>query len=563
MGPQIVHLPDGQKFTVTPVFGGLFFKSHELTTHHHVFPIGWTVILNTKDTIVRPGSSADATGAADSGNNHRGNDDDILMGESRRPHVHSYTNPTLQGDNLFISSISNPSSTEFKPPASPTRQIAMMLWITLYWYFHQPEPLPYLTTEASRMTPDEGKPKGEWRINVKRDGVLRGRNLIPKLERMGLIATLDSAVGTSITDNGEGWTEMFVSKRMFWQIPGRLFLFTLQPNRSMSSFPGSPATSRPGSPSQGELTFGHHQKPSEGRPNSPYSSGSRLEHEGPPSAIPSTLATAPTFPTGPFFSSSHLPTYYPPAPLTYTITNGIRHPLRPKPPRMGEIFYARYIESLGQYLSFRVASLSPKPVPYTGPVGLKPIEHNYLLNLSDTSLLQMWLANQRVKSFWGEYVPDFLTNAMSARHSFPVIGMWDGVPFGYFEIYWVKEDVLGQHLGSDNGDWDRGLHLLIGEEWARGRVPYWLTSLLHWCWTADYRTMSLCTEPRIDNLRYDCNGNARVIIFKTNVELGLSNIFKQWALPRNAKYPSHTSNRGFCDYDERHGMGQQSKRKWS
>jgi hypothetical protein len=82
--------------------------------------------------------------------------------------------------------------------------------------------------------------------------------------------------------------------------------------------------------------------------------------------------------------------------------------------------------------------------------------------------------------------------------------MWDGVPFGYFEIYWVKEDPLGQKLGDLIGDWDRGLHILVGEEWARGRVPTWLSSLVHWCLTADFRTMSICLEPRVDNERLVC-----------------------------------------------------------
>ena len=88
---------------------------------------------------------------------------------------------------------------------------------------------------------------------------------------------------------------------------------------------------------------------------------------------------------------------------------------------------------------------------------------------------------------------------LNSRHSFPVIGMWDGVPFGYFEIYWVKEDILGKYVGREIGEWDRGVHVLVGEEWARGRVGVWLSSLVHWCWVSDYRTMGICLEPRIDN----------------------------------------------------------------
>jgi hypothetical protein len=174
---------------------------------------------------------------------------------------------------------------------------------------------------------------------------------------------------------------------------------------------------------------------------------------------------------------------------------------------MGEVFYTRFVPSVGQYLSFRVASISPKPVPYMGPAGPNPPistqqQQSRLLAMPDSALLESWHANPRVSKFWGEYAAGFLTAALQSRHSFPVIGLWDGVPFGYFELYWVKEDLLGRYTGSSAvDDWDRGCHVLIGEEWARGRVQSWLTSLVHWMFCADYRTMSICLEPRVDNTR--------------------------------------------------------------
>ncbi|KAK0712418.1 acyl-CoA N-acyltransferase [Lasiosphaeria miniovina] len=447
MGPQVIHLPDGQNITVTPVFAGLFFKSNDLSTHQNAFPIGWTIVIHTEDGDGDGDSDgSNGGGALDAGSS--------TPKDEAKPHLHSFTKPTLQHDSLFISSISNPSSQDFKPAASPTRQVAMMLWVTLYWYFHQPAPPTTLVTESSKLTPEAGRPRGDWRVRVKRDGVLRGRNLIPKLERMGLISSLDSAVGTALEDSDETWAHMFVSQKMFWQTPGRLFLFTLQPNyKNTRSYPGSPAGSRPGSPAVGEQTLGQSQ-----------------------------------------LYISHV--------SDYTVTDQVRHPVRPKPPRMGEVFYTRFVPSVGQYLSLRVASLSPKPVPYMGPVSQKPPQHAHLGGLSDTGLLELWHANPRVSAFWGKFVPDFLISAMKSRHSFPVIGMWDGVPFGYFELYWVKEDILGRYIGREADDWDRGCHVLIGEEWARGRVQSWLTSLVHWALCADNRTMSVCLEPRVDNARF-------------------------------------------------------------
>jgi len=481
MSPQIIYLPDGQTITVTPVFAGLFFKSNELNTHHNAFPIGWTIVIHTED--IEENNIAGLGNGLDS-------DQGTLLVRETRPHLHSFKAPTLDRDSLFISSISSPSSTEFKPAASPSRQIAMMLWVTLYWYFHQSAPPTRLTTDASRHTPVAGRPNGEWRVRIKRDGVLRGRNLLPKLERMGLISSLDSSVGMSLLDDGEAWDKMFVSQKMFWQIPGRLFLFTLQPNvaRNSGSYPGSPSSSRPGSPSLGDLSL--------------HSSMSGPISPELPGLPPLTLTSMPSFPIGPYFSASHLPTYYPPAPLQYRISNNIRHPIRPKPPRMGEVFYTRFIPSVGQYLSFRVASLSPQPVPYMGPVGPKPPPPPASSPVPDSALLQRWYSSPRVSAFWGKYSPDALENALRSQHSFPVIGMWDGVPFGYFELYWVKEDILGHYIGGGAADdWDRGCHVLIGEDWARGRVQSWLTSLAHWAFGADYRTMSLCLEPRVDNAR--------------------------------------------------------------
>ena len=344
-------------------------------------------------------------------------------------------------------------------------------------------------------------------MQIKKEGIFRGRHLLQKLERMGLIRTEDSSVGTEGDEQVEEcWREMFVSERQFWQIDARIFLFTLSPTGNTLS---SPYPSRPGSPSKD--SFGNVR-----------------------TATPSELAGAGLWsPTAanPFTSASHLPTYYPPAPTQYIITNYIRHPLRPKPPRQGETFYTRYIPSLGQYLSFRVASLSDVPPEHQGPTGsatssalpsFLPPNSSIALDLTkmalgetftelcDVDLLHKWMNDPRISAAWGVSGPvatqeAFLRNALSSKHSFPVIGCWDGRPFGYFEIYWVKEDQLGRHVKGDHvGDWDRGFHVLVGEQEFRGqhRVKVWLTALVHYCLLADLRTERVFLEPRVDNEKY-------------------------------------------------------------
>jgi hypothetical protein len=72
---------------------------------------------------------------------------------------------------------------------------------------------------------------------------------------------------------------------------------------------------------------------------------------------------------------------------------------------------------------------------------------------TDLETLHKWMNNDRVNAAWGAAGPmstqeQFLKDGLSSRHSFPVIGCWDGKPFGYFEVYWVKEDKFGALLGG-------------------------------------------------------------------------------------------------------------------
>lgn len=346
---------------------------------------------------------------------------------------------------------------------------------------------------------------------------------------MGLIATEDSSVGLDTEDgvgrSGEGWNHMFVSRRAFWQLDPRIYLFTIAPaGGAPSPYPNmSPSGSRPASPNRAGSSLAMATRHAGGD-----------ETPGTPSLGPTSggsfLWRAST-PPGPFSSGSHLPTFYPPAPAQYKWTGNVRHPIRPKFPRQGETFYTRYVPSLGQYLSFRVASLSPKPILHRGPVSLPSPDHpanntNKPLpaamtnlsvsddahpvpttSLSDVELLNKWMNIPRVAYSWGETGPishqqEFLANNLQSGHSFPVIGSFDGKPFGYFEIYYLKEDKLAAHMGGrDVGDWDRGLHVLVGEQEFRGahRIKVWLSALVHYCWTADMRTESVVMEPRVDN----------------------------------------------------------------
>ena len=116
MGPQVIRLPDGQLISVTPVFAGLFFKSHELSPPQHAIPAGWSIVIHTEDDH-KPGDSSSPD--PKEGDEH---------GAESKPAIHTYTKPTLQNDSLFISSVSMPASSEFKPAASPTRSSVSASW---------------------------------------------------------------------------------------------------------------------------------------------------------------------------------------------------------------------------------------------------------------------------------------------------------------------------------------------------------------------------------------------------------------------------------------------------
>ncbi|ACK52226.1 putative siderophore biosynthesis protein [Methylocella silvestris BL2] len=164
-----------------------------------------------------------------------------------------------------------------------------------------------------------------------------------------------------------------------------------------------------------------------------------------------------------------------PFPLLYTMTNGKRHPIR-RPKREG-VLYARYIPWLDQVLSFRLA------FPRT-----------------DLCAFNRWMNEEEVARIWEEtgdidHHRAYLLERLADPHTLPVIGCFDDAPFGYFEIYWAKENRLGPYYDAD--DYDRGWHVAIGEPAFRGKawITAWLPSLMHFMFLDDPRTQRILGEP--------------------------------------------------------------------
>ncbi|KAL2855934.1 acyl-CoA N-acyltransferase [Aspergillus pseudoustus] len=163
--------------TVTPVFGGFKFKAKD-HAQYESFPPEWIVCLDTKIQQDGPSSGTE---------------------QPSQP----FTVPSLDHDALYLSSISLPSRKDIKPGSAPTRQVAMVLWITCFCH-----------NATSDQPGRDGDTNPVWRLNIQRRGMLCRKGQMMKLERLGLIASFDASVGAE--SELDDFSDMFVSQRAFW-----------------------------------------------------------------------------------------------------------------------------------------------------------------------------------------------------------------------------------------------------------------------------------------------------------------------------------------------------------
>ncbi|KQV16209.1 acetyltransferase [Pseudomonas sp. Root329] len=168
-------------------------------------------------------------------------------------------------------------------------------------------------------------------------------------------------------------------------------------------------------------------------------------------------------------------------PQQMVISGGKRHPLRPVKPR-GEV-YRRFDARLGAWISLRTVDID-----------------------LDLERFNRWQNSPRVASFWQEEGSleqhhEYLSKLEADPHTLTLIGCFDDQPFAYFETYWAKEDRIAPFY--DAGDYDRGIHMLVGEENHRGphKVASWLSALTHYLFLDDPRTQRVVAEPRADNAK--------------------------------------------------------------
>ncbi|WP_194074975.1 GNAT family N-acetyltransferase [Undibacterium parvum] len=157
------------------------------------------------------------------------------------------------------------------------------------------------------------------------------------------------------------------------------------------------------------------------------------------------------------------------------------HPLRPAKPQ-GYV-YQRFIPWLGQSISFRVASVE-----------------------QDLNTMHKWMNDTRVAQFFQEegdldYQRAYLNGRLADPHMLPLIAEFDGIAFGYMEVYWAQENRLGPYYAAD--DYDRGWHVLVGEQAYSGGqfISAWLPSLMHYIFLDEPRTQRIVGEPAASHTR--------------------------------------------------------------
>lgn len=157
-----------------------------------------------------------------------------------------------------------------------------------------------------------------------------------------------------------------------------------------------------------------------------------------------------------------------------------RHPLRP--PKPEGLLYRRHIPWLDRWFSLRA------------------------ITMQDLSTFHRWQNDPRVAEFFEESGSidahrAYLARLIADPHILPVIGSLNDRDFAYFELYWARENRLGAQY--DAGPWDRGWHVLIGEEDIRGAdyVTAWMPSLMHYMFLAEPRTQSIMGEPKASHVK--------------------------------------------------------------
>ncbi|KAH9852485.1 acyl-CoA N-acyltransferase [Lenzites betulinus] len=173
------------------------------------------------------------------------------------------------------------------------------------------------------------------------------------------------------------------------------------------------------------------------------------------------------------------------------------HPLRPPKPAPGELLYRRYVPSLGQTLEFVYLDVEG---------GADVVECEGETVSRQLATFHRWHNSDHVNRGWGERGSlekhrEYMRAVMADPGVLPVMMCWDGELMGYAELVYIKENHVAPYIPGGAWEYDRGLHILVGEEKYRGihRSKAWISAIHHFLFLSDPRTERVIGEPKAVN----------------------------------------------------------------
>ncbi len=126
--------------------------------------------------------------------------------------------------------------------------------------------------------------------------------------------------------------------------------------------------------------------------------------------------------------------------------------------------------------------------------------------VGDLDLIHRWMNDPEVARFWKkpwsrERIAAYVLRQDRSAHSVPYLGLLDGVPMSYWELYRADLDPLARYYAAR--EHDAGVHMLLGPAECRGRrlAVELLRVVSSWQLDADPRAARVVAEPDAENVR--------------------------------------------------------------